>query len=399
MKKLFVAIVSLTASVASAAGFALDIQSARATGQGSAMTAGVDDTSAIYYNPAGLVQTKGLNVNLGAHMIIPGVQFEPTGGEAVQVQANPVIPPHLSASVKLSDDVAVGLGAFVPFGNTATWPEGWVGEQLIHKSSVQFFYLSPSVSFRLHDRVRVGLGMDFVRGIVEQERVLNFVDSKGALKLGGSGNGSGAVAGLQVDIIKEMLSAGFVYRGSVRIPFEGSVDFQDVPTELQTTLEDQDLTSEFTLPDQYQLGLTFKPMTGLRVSADAWYVDWSAFKSISIQFDDPSLSTEDVKDWTGVWSFRFGGEYNVDNHIAVRAGFKIDPSPSPAETLAPNLPDSNRIAINLGGGYNTGMFSADLAYQLTILTGKESTFAPLPGRYSGLAHVIGLTLGYHLDAL
>jgi long-chain fatty acid transport protein len=100
-----------------------------------------------------------------------------------------------------------------------------------------------------------------------------------------------------------------------------------------------------------------------------------------------------------VWSYRLGGEYSVADNIRVRAGFKYDPTPSPHDTLAPNLPDANRVTVNVGGGYAFGAFNIDVAYQLTILNTYESTYAPLPGNYGGTAHVIGLTLGYGFDKL
>lgn len=403
MKKLLSAVViatAFTATSAHAAGFALDTMSARATGQGSAMTAGVNDASAVYYNAAGLVQTKGLSVMAGAHIIIPGVSFTPADGSGrVTVASTPATPPHLFAALKLSDDVAFGFGIYTPFGNTAQWPEGWVGEQLISRSSLQTFFLSPTFSFRLTDRVRVGVGMDFVRATVGQSRVLNFVDTKGSLTFGGSTWGTGANAGLQVDVIKDMLTVGGAYRGSVLLPFEGSVDFQNVPPELQNLLVDQNLKANFTLPSQWQLGLSYKPMDKLRLGFDAWYVDWSSFKSLRVEFENPDLTSDDPKRWRGVWSYRLGGEYSVNDNVTVRAGFKYDPTPSPQDTLAPNLPDANRIAINAGGGYKLGALSIDLAYQLTILNAYESTYAPLPGTYGGTAHVIGITLGYGFDQL
>src|SRR5689334_20493682 len=114
MKKLLSAVVvatAFTATSAGAAGFALDTMSARATGRGAAMTAGVDDASSVYYNSAGLVQTKGLSLMAGLHVIIPGVAFTPAdGSDTVSVASTPATPPHIFAALKLSDDVAFGFG-------------------------------------------------------------------------------------------------------------------------------------------------------------------------------------------------------------------------------------------------------------------------------------------------
>ena len=50
----------------------------------------------------------------------------------------------------------------------------------------------------------------------------------------------------------------------------------------------------------------------------------------------------------------------------------------------------------MGAGYQLGMFTGDLGYQLVILVGKDSTAPAFPGRYTGLAHVVGITLGARL---
>jgi long-subunit fatty acid transport protein len=52
------AVCTLFARDASAAGTALDVQSARGTGMASANVAFIDDSTAIFYNPAGIAQGK-----------------------------------------------------------------------------------------------------------------------------------------------------------------------------------------------------------------------------------------------------------------------------------------------------------------------------------------------------
>ena len=61
---------------ARAAGTALDVQGARGTGMASATTAFIDDASAIFYNPAGIAQGKGLDAQIGMNLIIPTFKFK-----------------------------------------------------------------------------------------------------------------------------------------------------------------------------------------------------------------------------------------------------------------------------------------------------------------------------------
>jgi long-chain fatty acid transport protein len=45
----------------------------------------------------------------------------------------------------------------------------------------------------------------------------------------------------------------------------------------------------------------------------------------------------------------------------LRAGFVYDPSPVPANTMGPELPDSNKVDYMLGAGYKIGAWTIDVA--------------------------------------
>ena len=74
----------------------------------------------------------------------------------------------------------------------------------------------------------------------------------------------------------------------------------------------------------------------------------------------------------------------------------IDPTPSPQDTISPELPDANRVNIALGTGYQWDKFAIDAGYQLVVITNAKTTYAPLPGSYSGVANLLSVTFGFHL---
>src|SRR5712671_4153985 len=70
-----------TTSPALADGFRLPDQDAFATGRGEAFVATADNASAIYYNPAGITQFKGLNLRGGFYGLSLAPWYDsPTGG-------------------------------------------------------------------------------------------------------------------------------------------------------------------------------------------------------------------------------------------------------------------------------------------------------------------------------
>ncbi|OYV96450.1 MAG: hypothetical protein B7Z62_08140, partial [Deltaproteobacteria bacterium 37-65-8] len=114
-----------TASTSFAAGFRLPEAGAKAMGMGFAFTAQADDPSAIYFNPAGLTQLKGLNVMVGLTYVREnGGEF--TGTTPVdnttaiknetQKSLNFFIPNMYYTKTNASTGFAYGVGIFAPFG-------------------------------------------------------------------------------------------------------------------------------------------------------------------------------------------------------------------------------------------------------------------------------------------
>lgn len=62
-------------SSARAAGFSIYEQGSRATGMAGAVTASINDGSAMFYNPAGLADTKKFSTMGGITFLIPNQEF------------------------------------------------------------------------------------------------------------------------------------------------------------------------------------------------------------------------------------------------------------------------------------------------------------------------------------
>jgi len=401
MKKLISAAAVLgavcVAGPAGAAGFQIDVLSGRGTGMAAAMTANVDDASSIFYNPAGMARGEHFDIELGDTLIIPSFTFTPaSGGSSFNTEGEVIPPPHVYFSYGATDDITFGIGEFSEYGSQLSWPDGSPPAFVAQHVTLQTFNINPSVAFRLGDRVRVGVGVQVVRSVVELRQNLNFLDlGIGSVDLGASAWGAGGNIGVQVDILPKMLTLGVHYRSQVSLNFDdGKAHFDNVPVEFATQLQDQPGTTEITLPDTVQLGVSFKPVDSLTLSFDADYTAWQHMTGIALAFQDPSLSQTSVKNWHHTWNYHLGAEYALSSNLTLRAGVLYDPTPSPQETVAPDLPDSTRVNIALGGGYKVGGFKVDLGYQLVLITTNSSTFAPLPGDYKGIAHVVALTLGF-----
>ena len=253
---------------ARAAGIALDVQSGRGTGMASAVTAVIDDSSAIYYNPAGIAQGRGLDVMVGDTIIIPSFTYTSPSG-AQTGNASEVLPPfqaYLTAG--LLDNLSIGVGVFTPYGSTIDWPTGWTGRSLITSSALATYDINPTIAYRFGP-VRLGAGLQVERATVELKKDINTGSQFASVDLGGDSWGVGMNAGAQLEVIKQYLQVGLHYRSAVTLDFTGNAHFSNVPPELQTQLHDQAVSTTLTNPDSLQIGIASHPIPRLVLDAVA----------------------------------------------------------------------------------------------------------------------------------
>jgi long-chain fatty acid transport protein len=397
MKKTLSLVTLLAAGASQAAGFQIDTQSARSTGMGNAATAVLDDSSAIYSNAANILGVEKLDIRIGDTGILPSIEFTPTGGTAQGQKMTLSPPPHVFVVYRPFEKAAFGLGAYTPYGARSRWVDDFVGRFKGRESSLAAYYINPTFAYQVHESIRLGVGVDIVRSTVELKRALNFVESEGAVHLGGGAWGVGFNAGIQAEILKDELTVGVHYRSAVSATFKGSADFQNVPLEFQSRLVDQAVEADVKFPATLSFGLATRPLEQLTVALDVQLVDWASFQALTIQFPgNPALNNPVAKQWVAKAKYHLGAEYGLTPDLQLRAGFVVDLSPSPAETLTPDLPDADRYKVTVGAGYKLGRLRADAAYQLVLLAKTESKAPGIEGNYSGTAHVFGVTLGYSL---
>lgn len=401
MKKTLTVVTLLAAGTSQAAGLAIDTQSSRATGMGSTGVASSRDSSSIYYNPAGILGINKLDAQLGDSLILANLGFTPAIAGAPKQDQNTVAPPpHGYVAYKFTDQLAAGVGVFTPFGADSKWPDDFIGRQLALQSNVTTFDINPTVAYAPLKWLRIGAGAQIIYGSVSLTRVLPLGSMpESTVKVSTNDWGFGFNAGVQVDVLPDMITVGATYRSRVNFTTTGTADFRDIPAPFASVFADTPASLDVTLPSSVGLGVSFTPLKPLTLAVDVNWMEWSTIQELAIELESPPGGTQTPplpKRWKDVWNFHVGAEYMVTDALAVRLGFIYDPTPTPEDTLTPDLPDASRLNFSAGLGYKMSNLRADLGYQLVLLQDQTSTSTLLPGTYSGTAHVIGLTLGYSM---
>jgi long-chain fatty acid transport protein len=385
----------LLPTTALASGFAIPEQSAKSLGMGGTGIAADVGAAAVYYNPGALGWEEGIAAELSGTLIVPSFRYEPLrsiDGTPASARTQVFVLPAVFAAFPVGP-VRLAVGAFSNFGLGLEWPASFDGRFEALSSNLQTFTLNATAAWKIHRHISSGAGFDLVRATVELSQRLNMIDAEGTLRLGGGTWGAGANAGVALRFLDDRLTIGVTYRSAVSLGFEGRADFA-VPPEFEATLRDQAIRTTIVLPHIIGLGVGFKVTPKLQLSLDGTYTTWSTIDAFRFDFEDDALDQELRRDWVNTFNVRLGGQWEVVDKLTLRAGFGFDQSPAPAETLSPSLPDAHRLFGSVGVGYRLGNFSLDGGYLLAGLLTRQSTEPAFPGRYSGLAHVAGLTASF-----
>ncbi len=411
------------ASTAYAAGYQLNEQSAAATGRASSVVATIKDASSVFHNPAGLTHTKGTSFLVGVTVVNPSATYEgtglpstnPGGGSVSQSIENDFVPvPNLYIARALSPKAYVGFGVYFPYGLRFQWanPDQFVGRTVVERLSLRAAFLTPAIALKLTDAVSVAVGVSLVPASVSLTRTLGAQDTgqvlfptpqysqEGKLNMSGTAFGVGANAGVQVRLL-DHLRLGFSFRSAIDLSFSGDADF-DIPpeaaAEIQANFPDQKGDADITLPHSFHLGVGWEdgPLT---VELSSHLTLWNAYDELRINFSTgrPAESSGDPRNWSVTPAFRLGGQYELGKAVA-RAGFALDFSPIPEETLDPTLRDATRIIFSLGGGYDFGPVRADIAYMGLVLLSRDvapgASLTFTDGTYpGGMVHILSTSVG------
>jgi len=348
-------------------GFRIPYQGAAAAGQGEAFIAQADDASALYYNPAGLTQLRGVQVQFGANFITGKLEYTSTTGQQVDgdLRQPVAMPPpsqfYLTASLEdlgytALGPLILGIGLNSPFGLGSRWPDSAPFSNVVTEATVPLLDIKPTLAYKLHDMVSIGAGMDiytFAKFIGEGQAELKTQSTEI--------NGTDTAVGFNVSALltplrniagEPLVNLGIVYRHHATLNLKG--DF------LVNGKKVDDAETKLPLPWVLSGGLAVWP---IRDAAHAWkveidvdWVGWSQFQSLDIRLSNgPNISQP--TNWENTYTFSAGTEYKWLKltslphwEIAVRGGYQRSQSPNPARTFTPAIPDSNWNILATGLG-------------------------------------------------
>jgi len=326
---------------------------------GSGLTARASNASSAFWSPAGINRLDQTELMVGATVAVTQSKFEVdesnrSGGDADSDTTLLAIPSFYYVH-PVNDRWRVGASLTVPSGFGNEYGKSWSGRYLAEESSLAFVALAGTLGYRFNDQWSVGGGpIMMYTDSQTRARINNFSAPDGRIKLEEDGVGFGWQAGLMYEF-SESVRVGMVYRAEIDPDLSGKPKFQNIGPLLDgvlnaTGLKDQNIDVKFKVPEMLQLGYYQAFNKDWSFTADALWVNMSAFgiNHVSINSDMTSAKLSVDGSFRDMYIFTTGlrYQYRPDLAFSVGCAYATSPTSDGRRTIA--LPLDRVIAI--GGG-------------------------------------------------
>ncbi len=399
-------IAALVTSHCFAGGFQVNLQGQKQTGMGHAGTGLLTDNACVFFNPGAMSMLDSLiSVSAGGSFIFPRITFvdQASGYEAHTVN-------HIGTPITLYATLKIhkkgkwnfGLGIYNPFGSIVQYPDDWKGQFLLREINLKTFFIQPTVSVKVTDKLGIGVGFVYAFGSFSLREALPLQDSTGKYgeaNLNGKASGYGFNAGIYYKV-NEKLSLGLDYRSQVNVKISGGTADFTVPSSVGYLFPNTTFSSQLGLPSTLTLGAGYIATTKLKLALDINYIGWKSYDSLNIVFTDHTDQLKDIHSprcYHNTFIFRLGGQYQLNDNWTVRLGGYFDMTAANAGYLTPETPDENKIGITTGASYkitNRLHVDASFLYIEGLKRTDTNTEKQFTGTYKEKALVPGVSLEY-----
>lgn len=370
----------LSPAIGYAGAFRIFDQSASATAQGGAFAAQADDPSAIFFNPAGLTQLRGIQTSFGV-MLIGGhtTYTSPTGATAHGDFAGTIaVPPPINVyfSANLKDlgftalgNLSAGLGIVSPYGILYRYPDDAPFATAVTRQALPLIDIKPTLAYRLSDQLSIGVGADiytFASFWGSGQAVTKFSSSGGpGLPPPGTRmevNGGDTAAGFNVSLLytpirngdgKPLANVAFVYRSQATLHLDGNfLANGGLVADASTTL---------VLPQVFTGGISIWPVRDRshewKLELDVDLTGWKSVRNTDVHLSN-GTTIPFAQNWRNSYTTMIGTEYKWLRpeklpawEVALRAGYWHSQTPIPDSSFLPTVPDADQHAVSVGLGF------------------------------------------------
>jgi long-chain fatty acid transport protein len=407
-----------------AGGYMIPHQTARGLGLSNAVTAGVNDASAVYYNPAALSEVQGDNLLVSGSYANLQNSVENSGRKSTNKHDDNFLASFFANYHIPGSDFTLGIGTYAPFGLATEYGKDAFTRFAAIDAELKTIYVTPALSWNPSSYFSVAAGLSFVHASAVFSRALCLdpfsfctqpLGLEGKVRLTDTADAFAYNLGLLVKPT-DNFKFGFSYRSRVDLRFDSAnAKFGGA----FSTPKVKANVSPIPLPPVIDVGLFWQITPGWGAEFVYEYTRWSEFKNFTVTLSPtpiflplgaPIPGFKLPEDWKNTSTLRLGSYYALNKNWELRAGIAVEETPIPNKTLNPAIPDADKLTLNAGVGYKWEKFSVDLGYMAVFyktrrvtndeLEGLPATaplfYAGAPGKdkYQTFVNFVTLSLGY-----
>lgn len=400
-------------SSAFSAGFQISEQSG--TGLGRAFAGwGVinDDLSNAFYNPAGITQLEGTQIQATGFLINGNSRFTDDGTSGVTSPLGPLLPlpgpgangdggtlgavPNLYFITDITDKLKYGFSISAPFGLKTDYDGDFVGRYTANESELVTININPSLGYELSDSISLGVGFSaqYADATLSQS-VLVPTMPDGFAEVTGDDWGYGWNAGIMYHP-NDNFRAAVGFRSKISHEIRGDNDIEGTPLSAPGTEFSASATARVDLPETIHAGMYYRFAPKWGASLGLRWTRWNRLDELVIVTDSPLVADSVLElEWENSISANIGIDYYHSDKWTFRAGYMFDETPTQDEFRTPRIPDEDRHWVALGGSYNFSqnlqidfgyahLFFEDAEINITeTLAGPPAVPVPVTGAVSG----------------
>jgi long-chain fatty acid transport protein len=333
---------------------------------GSLGTAGVANpvnrltADASWTNPAGMTGIQKDEILAGFQVLVPKIEFDPSvaeaGGSDGGNAGNMAVIPSFFMVKKLSDRFRVGFSVVAPQGGAMNYGDDFVGRYGAQRVELAAIGGSPSIAYKVNDRLSLGAGVSIIYTQFEQSIAINqsaLIGGNlpdGKVKFDNMDDlGYQPFLGIQYELSDRLL-LGVTYRAEMDVDLEGDLNFRSLafPTPPADEIE-----IGWDNPQLLKAGLTYSLSRDKRLILSAGWEDWSEFSENQLAITGGVANPAGVleRNFRDTWNAGVafvkvsptGGSYSL--------GFSYDSSPVRDKDRTIDLPFDETYKLSAAYGW------------------------------------------------
>ena len=308
---------------------------------GAGQAARAQDASTIMTNPAGMTRLPDHMVTGGLQVMDGSIDYQLKNDAQKSPGDVMKTVPNASAfySQKVTDKLYAGIGLYGNYGLGIDYGN-WAGDRLIKKSTMAAMTLSPSMAFKLNDRLSIGASANINYGFLSLTRNVNDDDRQQHDRDWAMSYRLGVLMQLtdqtRVGIAwNSQTDYGFDINGKARLP-NGAYDLP--------------VSAQVRAPQQLMFSVVHDINHQWSLMGDLGWQDWSQFGAPQVTVDGKKLNnTSRMKD---TWHGAAGVQYRPTERWRLNAGVAFDSSPYRSQSdVALTLPAGDEWRFGTGAQY------------------------------------------------